>query len=178
MVSQLASIDRIHTMKFLINTTLLLLATVGARRHVSEKFPSPRRTLTTGPAVEEDASPGKGGKGKGKKKSKKNVNLMCKAWQVFDNMIRPNHKGPDVFDWPSVCDEFEPLDELLCPSSKSVDTICKHRNPQLNPAVNHTYCHSLLEDMDEGDVKDDCLLACVNYVSKDRGDCCDIACVE
>ena len=50
--------------------------------------------------------------------------------------------------------------------------------PELNPAVNLTYCQPLVEKLDDEEDKEKCILACVNYISKRRGDCCDFACDE
>ena len=59
-----------------------------------------------------------------------------------------------------------------------VENICLHLNPDLNPAVNETYCQPLLESLPDGQFKEDCVLHCVNYISKARGDCCEFACNE
>ena len=72
------------------------------------------------------------------------------------------------------CDEFEPVDYLVCPSSTTEDAICAREDFDRNPAVNQTYCQPLVADLPDGEFKDACVLHCVNYVSKFRGDCCDI----
>lgn len=171
-------------------TTLLLLS-----RHDSEARSIIRGSKTkhrdlmdiAAAAAEPSSSSGKGGKGSGKKLSSEDgckddsVETLCSIWQVFDNTVRfhqSSGSGRDLsgLDWTSMCDEFDAVDDLLCPSPEIVEKICQHANPDRNPAVNATYCQPLLEDMKDGAMKEKCILHCVSYVSKIRGDCCNFEC--
>jgi hypothetical protein len=129
---------------------------------------------------------GQGSKSKGKgsksKESQKPTNAlekaqaMCSMWQVYDNVVRFNRVGTMPFQWTEYCDEFDPMDYLLCPDQDTVDAICDYRFPYLNPAVNETQCQPMVAALPEGEEKHTCLLNCVNFISKTKGDCCEFAC--
>jgi hypothetical protein len=124
----------------------------------------------------------KRGKGKGKGGSKKLKKLlakleeMCSVLEVYDNVIRFNRNKTVPFMWQEACDEMESVDQLLCPSYDVVQDICAHPNPQWNPAVRHNYCEPLFEPLEDEDRKAKCTHYCINYVSIDRGGCCDFYC--
>jgi hypothetical protein len=121
-----------------------------------------------------------GGKGSGSTSRKCNdVETICNIWKVFDTSSHENHKDEaGVFDWQSVCNEFDPVDYIVCPSSDILEDICDRPDFDRNPAVNQTYCQPLVADLPDGEFKDACVLHCVNYVSKFRGDCCAFECKD
>ena len=107
------------------------------------------------------------------------VENLCTLWEVFDNMGRAENDNPAIpgFEWPDLCDDFEPMNAWLCPSSDVVqEGICSHRRPWLNPAIREHYCGPLMEALPPGSRSEACETWCTNYVSQDRGDCCDIQC--
>ena len=107
------------------------------------------------------------------------VEDLCTLWEVFDNMGRAENDNLTIpgFEWADLCDDFEPMNAWLCPSVDVVqDGICSHRRPWLNPAIREHYCAPLLETLPLGPRREACETWCTNYVSKDRGDCCDIQC--
>lgn len=104
---------------------------------------------------------------------------LCTLFEVFDNNGRfeNNDKSIPGFEWPDLCDDFRPFNDWLCPSVTAVqEGICSHRRPWLNPAVREHYCGPLLESLPPGPRRESCETWCTNYVSKDRGDCCDMEC--
>ena len=125
-------------------------------------------------------------KKKDDKKGKQQLNLsvedaedLCTLLEVFDNMGRyeNNDKSIPGFEWRDLCDDFHPLNHWLCPSESIVQTgICNHPRPWLNPAIRLHYCAPLLESLPVGPRRDACETWCTNYVSQDRGDCCEIKC--
>jgi len=164
-----------HIMKLTTTATTLLLLSLHDLSSGARPVRGSAKNLddTISPARVLSGKGGKGGKGGGKCKD---LETMCTMWQVFANTVRYNHVGPDRFAWWDACDEFEPFDEYLCPSESGVATICQDKCPDLNPAVNYTYCQPLLEELPEGQFKKDCIAHCVNYISKARGDCCEFQC--
>lgn len=107
------------------------------------------------------------------------VEDLCTLFEVFDNMGRYENDNPAIpgFEWGDLCDDFAPFNDWLCPSDDVVQLgICSHRRPWLNPSIRQFYCGPLLENMPEGPRRESCETWCTNYVSQDRGDCCDIQC--
>ncbi|CAB9499727.1 expressed unknown protein [Seminavis robusta] len=100
---------------------------------------------------------------------------ICNVLQVFDNMGRGENRD-GALNWPRLCDDFESVDPYLCPSGSEIDAICSHINPQLNQATKIHYCSPLFDDLPDGAGKDKCVRICINYVSKNRGNCCGFDC--
>ena len=123
----------------------------------------------------------KGTAGPPLKFSSENVEDLCTLWEVFDNMGRAENNNREIpgFEWNLLCDDFVPLQNWLCPSEDIVEEgICSHRRPWLNPAIREHYCSPLVDLMPEGPRRESCETWCTNYVSQDRGDCCNIDCVN
>jgi hypothetical protein len=87
------------------------------------------------------------------------------------------------------CDEFDHLDYLLVMSepryrrynicahhNSHLDMICAHCNPHLNPAVSASHSQPMVESLPNGDEKHSCLLNCVNYIAKTKGNCSEFSC--
>lgn len=113
------------------------------------------------------------------KLSAEHAEAVCNLFEVFDNMGRRENNDRSIpgFEWRSLCDDFSPLNDWLCPSQEVVqEGICSHRRPWLNPSIREHYCGPILRDMQSGPRRDSCETWCTNYVSKDRGDCCDVHC--
>ena len=107
------------------------------------------------------------------------VEDLCTLWEVFDNMGRAENDNPAIpgFEWANLCDDFNPMNDWLCPSDDIVqDGICTHGRPWLNPAIRIHYCAPLMEALPAGPRRDACETWCTNYVSQDRGDCCNFEC--
>jgi hypothetical protein len=104
--------------------------------------------------------------------------FMCKILETFDNLGRKQNArdGFPGLDWSPLCDDFQPLDEFLCPTEDAVAAICSAKNPDKNPAVKKNWCLPFFEVITGDERRGDCVKFCTNYVSTDRGGCCDIDC--
>jgi hypothetical protein len=104
--------------------------------------------------------------------------LMCKILETFDNLGRKQNArdGFPGLDWSPLCDDFQPLDEFLCPTEDAVAAICSAKNPDKNPAVQNNWCLPFFAFIDGDERRGDCIKFCTNYVSTARGGCCDIDC--
>lgn len=100
--------------------------------------------------------------------------VVCDMLQAFERNGRDENQLGDMPDWPPLCDDFESIDKYVCPSS--FEQICSHSRPHLNPAVRINYCEPLFAGMEDLDRRDECTHFCINFVSQDRGGCCDIQC--
>ena len=101
-------------------------------------------------------------------------------FEVFDNMGRAENDNLAIpgFEWADLCDDFRPMNAWLCPSEDVIqDGICSHKRPWLNPSIRLHYCGPLLAAMPAGPRRDSCETWCTNYVSQDRGNCCDFHCI-
>jgi hypothetical protein len=164
---------------------LLGSAVVQARTGVRGEEAVERR-LTKAFKTKKDLPPTLKAKSKGKSSSceydafdQDDLEDICRLFQVFDNMGRDENNDPTIagFEWFDLCDDFDPLDSWLCPSDTVVqEGICSHKRPRLNPAIRLHYCGPLLESLTDETLRESCETWCTNYVSQDRGDCCDIAC--
>jgi uncharacterized surface protein with fasciclin (FAS1) repeats len=103
---------------------------------------------------------------------------MCKSLETFDNMGRGENNDNIVagLSWIPLCDDFEPLNDSLCPTENAVAAICSAEKPYENPAVRKNWCHPLFELIEDSDRYDSCMTFCTNYVSAARGGCCDFRC--
>mmetsp|Transcript_573 Transcript_573/g.1092 ORF Transcript_573/g.1092 Transcript_573/m.1092 type:complete len:233 (-) Transcript_573:28-726(-) len=104
------------------------------------------------------------------------VHLLCAMFETFDlnGRYENNDRTIPGFEWPTLCDDFEPLDPYLCPWDDVVDAICDRPHPDSNNAMRLGYCEpiaSFIVDNDE--YRDGCIKWCINYVSQNRGGCCD-----
>jgi hypothetical protein len=106
------------------------------------------------------------------------ADLLCKILETFDNLGRKQN-ARDSFpglDWSPLCDDFQPLDEFLCPTEDAVAAICSAKNPDKNPAVQQNWCLPFFGIIAGDERRGDCIKFCTNYVSTARGGCCDIDC--
>ena len=106
---------------------------------------------------------------------------LCSAFMIYDFLTRkmereqPNDRAN--IDWSSACPPLQDLNPQLCPSGQYLVDICTEPyKVDLNPSVNYEYCQPLLAEIDNNDDFLDCVRACVRYVSRDRGDCCQFVC--
>jgi hypothetical protein len=100
--------------------------------------------------------------------------LTCNILEAFDNMGRDeNNAAGGGLDWSTLCDDFEPLEELLCPLA--FDTICSENKPFGNPAAKKNWCTPIFADIGNALRRAECIRFCTNYVSAARGDCCGIS---
>ena len=106
--------------------------------------------------------------------------LACMVLETFDHMGRRENNDRSIagLSWELLCDDFESVDELICPTDEAVDGICSHKNPHLNPAVKEFWCIPVFEVIEDGDLRAECIKHCVNYVSNARGDCCGLSCAK
>ena len=117
--------------------------------------------------------------------SKKNhpappTNELCSAFMIYDVLTRKlQRESMLVVDWSSVCKPLaQYLSPELCPSGQYLENICNstYKVVHLNPSVKHEYCQPLFEDIESKKVRKHCVGACINFVSRDRGDCCKFEC--
>ena len=110
---------------------------------------------------------------------------LCRIYQAYHEMSKLLNQLEDtpVFvpgvPWDLACPAFDGLDSQLCPSQVHEDAICAATNPCQNPAVKKNFCRDLFDELDDisNDTSgNDCVQYCINYVSKGRGDCCDLPC--
>ena len=80
------------------------------------------------------------------------------------------------FDWYNYCSG--PPNHFLCPNEYETGKICARENPETSAAVLAAYCKPLFKPLPEDDYQKQCIEYCVNYVSLDRGACCNIDCPE
>ena len=168
------------------NTSLLILLFVTLTRNGISAHP--RKLMgkmmghraNKGPKAVKESMEKDGKKGKQQLDfSAEDVEDFCTLLEVFDNMGRfeNNDKSIPGFEWPDLCDDFRPFNDWLCPSETIVQTgICNHPRPYLNPAIRLHYCASLLKSLPAGPRRESCETWCTNYVSQDRGNCCDLEC--
>jgi hypothetical protein len=111
----------------------------------------------------------------------------CRIYEAFVKTVQVlNDPTVPGKPWGAACAVFDGLDGLLCPGADSVAEMCAASNPPTNPTIKNLYCKALFEeledvsnDVDTDDVplKGDCVIYCVNYVSQNRGDCCNLNCI-
>jgi hypothetical protein len=106
--------------------------------------------------------------------------LTCNILETFDNLGRDenNIRQKDGLVWSPLCDDFNPLDPLLCPFPDNVAGICSEKKPYENPAAKEWWCMPLYGVIEDVDRRNDCIKYCTNYVSEARGGCCNIDCGE
>jgi hypothetical protein len=103
--------------------------------------------------------------------------ILCDILQAFNNMGRDeNNDQSTPLDWASLCDDFDPVDSYLCPNLDQLSEICAHPKPYLNPAVKENYCEPMFASISDSTAQTMCTRMCINYVSKSRGNCCDLEC--
>ena len=104
---------------------------------------------------------------------------------IYDYLTRKMERDSPLqndgtnIDWSSACPPLHDLNPHICPSGQYLDDICSSRyRIHLNPSVRYEYCKPLLGGIEDEEDRDDCVKACVRYVSRDRGDCCKFECEE
>lgn len=110
---------------------------------------------------------------------------LCSAYMIYDYLTRKMERDSPLqndgtnIDWSSACPPLHDLNPHICPSGQYLDDICSSRyRIHLNPSVRYEYCKPLLGGIEDEEDRDDCVKACVRYVSRDRGDCCKFECEE
>ena len=102
---------------------------------------------------------------------------LCVLWSLYDRVVRFNRQSAAKTTWMEACDEFDVVDEYLCPDGPTVDVFCAGPlKPHLNPTVRWNYCAPLFTGLLNDTRRFQCVDYCVNYVSQDRGSCCDWTC--
>eukprot|EP00957_Ditylum_brightwellii_P007785 589478-Ditylum_brightwellii.AAC.1 len=76
----------------------------------------------------------------------------------------------------ATCSLFNTADKYLCPENEVLNICSSPYRPHKNLVIKHDYWTSLFEDMICKERQDECIRYCINYVSKERGDCCDFEC--
>mmetsp|Transcript_19138 Transcript_19138/g.31730 ORF Transcript_19138/g.31730 Transcript_19138/m.31730 type:complete len:191 (-) Transcript_19138:33-605(-) len=108
------------------------------------------------------------------------LETICRSLDTFDNAVRFNRGSDSSKDtWKAKCDEFDPIDDLVCPTQDCIDHFCDVYNPlrpHLNPTVRKNYCEQFFGLLLDDKRRTQCTNHCVNYVSQDRGACCDWSC--
>jgi hypothetical protein len=103
------------------------------------------------------------------------VELTCNMLETFDSLGRNENRLPEGgLVWDHLCDEFDPLDEYLCPTEGFVEAICSANKPFENPAVKKNWCIPVFGAIEDTVRRNDCIKFCTIYVSAARGDCCGI----
>mmetsp|Transcript_3080 Transcript_3080/g.5618 ORF Transcript_3080/g.5618 Transcript_3080/m.5618 type:complete len:167 (-) Transcript_3080:1574-2074(-) len=109
---------------------------------------------------------------------------LCSAFMIYDFLTRRLQRERPVgdrvnIDWSSVCPILEDLNPQLCPTGHYLVDICTEPyKVELNPSVKNDYCMPLLSEIEKEKDFWHCVRACVRYVSRDRGDCCQFECPE
>ena len=107
---------------------------------------------------------------------------MCSAFMIYDFITRKMERElPDAdrvnIDWSSACPPLQDLNPELCPTGSYLNDICAEPyRVNLNPSVKYDYCEPLLANIADDKDRLDCVRACVKYVSRDRGNCCQFKC--
>ncbi len=144
------------------NTLILMLHLPGPLLAQHLKGTSKKRALSiSGPSPEE----------------------MCSAFMIYDLITRKMERElpPETdrvnIDWASACPPLQDLNPQLCPTGRYLNNICTEPyRVNLNPSVKYDYCQPLLANIIDDKDRLDCVRACVRYVSRDRGDCCQFKC--
>jgi hypothetical protein len=103
------------------------------------------------------------------------VELTCNILETFDDLGRKENRLPGKgLVWDHLCDEFDPLDEYLCPFGDTVEAICSATFPLKNPAVKKNWCIPFFGPIEDEERRNECIKFCTIYVSAARGDCCGI----
>jgi hypothetical protein len=110
------------------------------------------------------------------------LDSICRSLDTYNNAVRFNRgTNSSKHTWKTKCDEFDPIDDIFCPTQPCVDYFCdSFSNPlhsHLNPTVRKHYCEPFFGLLLDDDRRAECTNHCVNYVSQDRGACCDWTCV-
>lgn len=105
---------------------------------------------------------------------------ICRSLDVYNNAVRFNRGTNSLRDsWKTKCNEFDPMDDMVCPTQDCIDHFCNGPlRPHLNPTVRVNYCEPFFGLLIDADRREECTNHCVNYVSQDRGACCDWKCDE
>ena len=106
---------------------------------------------------------------------------LCSAFMIYDfvtrKMERESTNGRGEINWKVVCSPLQPLNPQLCPKRRYRENICNSSyRIHLNNSIKYEYCKPLLKDIENDKDRTDCERACVKYVSRDRGDCCQFEC--
>jgi hypothetical protein len=105
--------------------------------------------------------------------------ITCNMLEAFDNMGHDENKllrADGQVKWRRLCDDFDSFDQMVCPDADAVAAICASRFPKKNPAIKNAWCIPVYGMMEPVERRDECIKYCTNYVSADRGGCCDIDC--
>jgi hypothetical protein len=72
---------------------------------------------------------------------------MCKIFETFDNMGREENNDISIpgLSWSPLRDDFDPRDDFLCPTEDVVAAICSAQKLYENPAVQKSWCYTLLK---------------------------------
>jgi hypothetical protein len=102
----------------------------------------------------------------------------CSMLESFENMGSDENRitVDGRQSWSQLCDDFEPINEFVCPTEDAVAAICSAKFPDENPAVQKNWCIPAFEMLEDEERRDDCIKFCTDYVSAARGGCCDIDC--
>jgi hypothetical protein len=103
----------------------------------------------------------------------------CNMLEVYDNMGHDENKmvrADGEIKWKRLCDDFQPVDHMLCPTADAVAAICAAKVPDLNPAVKNAWCIPMYGMMEPVERSDECIKYCTNFISAAKGGCCDIDC--
>jgi hypothetical protein len=179
---------------FLFGTALLATTTDAAPRGSKKDDDSPSlgriRMLMVGKHVGGNTDTDAGTKNGGPKKMPKplddddDANLpdaesTCNILEAFDNMGHDENKmvrADGQIKWKRLCDDFDSVDQMLCPTDDAVAAICAYQVPHNNPAVKHAWCIPVYGMMEDTERSAQCIKYCTNYVSAAKGGCCDIDC--
>mmetsp|Transcript_12534 Transcript_12534/g.27203 ORF Transcript_12534/g.27203 Transcript_12534/m.27203 type:complete len:174 (-) Transcript_12534:3105-3626(-) len=104
---------------------------------------------------------------------------LCSAFMIYDFLTRKmQHESSNYnIDWSSVCPPLQDLNPQLCPTGQYLLDICTEPyRVDLNPSVRYDYCEPLLARIDHEKDRLHCVRACIRYVSRERGDCCQFEC--
>lgn len=106
---------------------------------------------------------------------------LCSAFMIYDfvtrKMERESTNGRGDIKWEAACPPLQPLNPQLCPKRRYRKNICNSSyRINLNNSIKYEYCKPLLKDIENDKDRTDCERACVKYVSRDRGDCCQFEC--
>lgn len=76
------------------------------------------------------------------------------------------------------CSDFDhPQQHLLCPSDYGTEKICQHGDSDLlDDSVFMEYCEPLFAPLDDAEQKEACTKSCMEYVSPNKLDCCNVSC--
>ncbi len=105
---------------------------------------------------------------------------ICAAYMLFDSISKLMEKNDHNFKWSDACAPFEALNYQICPQGDYLRDVCLEPHYGIN--MNHSdryeyYCKPIFNvGIAEGKDRDDCIRACLKYISRGKGDCCKFEC--